>query len=321
MRAYQFLIIMGLLGAAFGAAAPASARPQYNAQQTEFRTGYRGHVFAYHYAWLNPQGQTEKMTFELKKEMAQQSNREFKRLSQEEFDAYTQSALNRYQPQNPKIQVRFVQTPGGYSANLSGNFVTPNELEREKQNIHTYMESLQQSFLKENLYHDYEKWGRLPDYGEITKLYTPRMAPVAEAIMKNTQGMSPRDRINYTLNFLQSIPYDVLTDRKNSNGSGYATPVEMLSRNLGDCDSKSVAFLSILRNMFPQTPMAIVLVPKHAFIGMLTAPQAGDATVEIDGYTFVLAEPVGPKLAKIGELHPDSARYLQRGDYTYVRVY
>ena len=302
------------------ASAQSQSQMRGSPTQLEFRTGYRGHTFVYHYQWLDVYNKTQSMSFELKKKMAQTSNKEFQRFDSHAQRNYVIDALKRYRPQNRKLTVKFVFEGGGFAPQFEGRFITPAEVDQEYVHIKSYVKRAQEEFVKQSLHKNYDRWGLLPDYAELTKLYTPRVEPVAAAILKNTQGQSPREKINYTLGFLQSIPYDQLLNRENSNGSGYATPVELFSRNIADCDSKSVAFLSILRNIFPQTPMALILVPGHAFVGMYTAPEPGDVTVMIEGEQYVMAEPVGPGRSRMGQLQPESLKAIQNGDYTYIRV-
>lgn len=313
MRALFYLFIFVLITGA----PPAFAVENYNAKQLDFRTGYRGHTFVYHYKWLSRSGQEQKMSFELKKQMAQSSNREFKRYSPEEEMQYVLAAMRDYKPIHPQIEVSVQRLEKSYRISYAG-FFTDAEIAKEKQAVEQYLKGLEQVYFKNSLYRLDERWGRLPDYIQIAQAYAPRVRPVAEAIDNNTRGFTPREKINYALEFLQSIPYDKLLKRENSNGSGYATPVELLSRNIADCDSKSVALMSILKNLFPQTPMVMVIVPGHAFVGVATALQPGDANIHLAGQTYVLAEPVGPALHPLGQVSAQSLQGLQKKDFSYL---
>ena len=318
MRAVLYILTMVLLLGALSLTTPPSFAVEIsNGKQLDFRTGYRGHTFAYHYKWLSRNGEEQTMSFELKKHMAQTSNREFQKFDLKEEQRYITEVMRLYRPLSHRIKVHVTPRERAYEIRFSGHATQP-EIDAERRAVEDYMKKAELKYSTERLYTIDKRWGRLPDYMAIANLYAPRVRPVAEAIEKNTQGMSPRQKINYALEFLQSIPYDTLKNRENSNGSGYATPVELLSRNIADCDSKSVALLSILRNMFPQTPMVMVIVPGHAFVGVATAMQPGDVNIQLNGQNYVLAEPVGPALQPLGEIEGRSLQSLQKKDFTYM---
>ena len=150
----------------------------------------------------------------------------------------------------------------------------------------------------------------LPDHVRIAQAYDAYVEPLALAIDQETQGMEPRDKVNFLLNFLQSIPYDQLLSRQYSNGSGFATPRDLLLKNRGDCDSKAVAFAAVMHRLMPDVTVMIVYIKDHAFIGATLPVVSGDKTIRSNNQIFVLAEPVGPAMERLGEISEKSRKEL-----------
>ena len=115
---------------------------------------------------------------------------------------------------------------------------------------------------------------------------------------------------------MQSIPYEMrvkVSDR-------YRRPLSILGRNKGDCDSKSVLFLALMRQAWPETQSAMVYIKGHAFAALGIEAERGDDTVKVDGDRWVGVEPVGPSLAQAGELGKTSRRKARWGRYDLARV-
>jgi hypothetical protein len=148
-----------------------------------------------------------------------------------------------------------------------------------------------------------------PDYRVIARRAGDLMRPVADAIAARAGG-DRRARIALALAFLQSIPYDELTDRNAANGIGFAVPAQMLHLNRGDCDSKATAMAALMAHLAPSVDTAILLLPGHAVLAAALPPQGGDRTVELDGETYVLMEPAGPAVLPVGRVGDDSRRLL-----------
>lgn len=57
--------------------------------------------------------------------------------------------------------------------------------------------------------------------------------------------------VNLVLSWVQSIPYNKLEERLNSNGAGYLPPLSVVVNNQGDCDSKAVLMTNPVRPLLP----------------------------------------------------------------------
>lgn len=149
-----------------------------------------------------------------------------------------------------------------------------------------------------------------PNYRRIARDAAPILKPVAEAITEQA-GLDARAQTALALTFLQSIPYDRLTDRDVTDGTGFAVPGEMLAINLGDCDSKATALAGLMRHFAPEVDTAMILLPGHAVLAAELPPLKLDKTIELRGKTFVLMEPAGPGIIPLGQVDPRSWAMLR----------
>jgi hypothetical protein len=189
------------------------------------------------------------------------------------------------------------------------------DVERDGQAIRTRIDSdlsaIQQQirdfaerFIRERLYTLSEDNTLRPDYARIARLAVDDLAPVAPAMRRWTQGMGRRETLARLLLFVQSIPYDGLEDRKTD--VGFLLPPLVLAENRGDCDSKAVTFAALTHLLYPDLPVAMVLLPRHAYLALGLKPEPGDQTLKLDKGVWTLAEAAGPGLLPIGRLAPET---------------
>ena len=75
---------------------------------------------------------------------------------------------------------------------------------------------------------------------------------------------------------------------------GFLLPQELLVRNAADCDSKVVLLASLLRGLYPDLPLGLVLLPDHALLGVAMPSEAGEQTLRLSGHRLLLVEAAGP---------------------------
>ena len=131
--------------------------------------------------------------------------------------------------------------------------------------------------------------------------YADDVAPVVTAL--GGPGTDPRTFADLALAFTQGIPYEKRARDR------YRRPLSLLGANAGDCDGKSTLFLTLMHAAWPDVALVMVYVPDHALVGLGLEPARGDDTFSRDGHTWVLAEPVGPRLATVG----DASRASRKG--------
>jgi hypothetical protein len=186
------------------------------------------------------------------------------------------------------------------------------EIERELGGIDATMEGFAADFFRERHYRlirtpDGERLIQ-PDFARIARAAAPHLAEAAAAVrdwtLADTGDGRRRSVLNGLLLFVQSIPYDALGDRADS--AGFLPPIQLLLENRGDCDSKSVLFAALAHQLYPDLPLAMVLLSGHAYVALGFAPEAFDTSLDYDGRRWTVAEPVGPHVSLIGELAPDT---------------
>ncbi len=108
------------------------------------------------------------------------------------------------------------------------------------------------------------------------------------------------------LGFVQSIPYRAGGDKR------VRKPMGVIARNKGDCDSKSTFYLALLHARFPELRTAVVYVPGHALVALDLPARPGDHVLRANGRDWVLAEPVGPGMTRIGEVGDHARKHLRK---------
>ncbi|MFC3094299.1 hypothetical protein DRW07_14570 [Alteromonas sediminis] len=160
-----------------------------------------------------------------------------------------------------------------------------------------------------------------PDHARYVQVYTEALIPASQAFYEKLgQGTDARDYINLLLSWIQSIPYSELSNRSESNGSGFSPPVELLNANRGDCDSKSVLAAAMIRAFLPTVPIRLVLLPKHALLGVAISQANGDEIINENGLQLVLMEPTGPAPFAFGEISETSRADIARDLYVLEEV-
>ena len=149
------------------------------------------------------------------------------------------------------------------------------------------------------------------DFASVARQQTRSVRSIASAIRRNTQGQPMRNRISYALNFMQSIPYDTLRSRNATGQIGFVEPLTLFDINRGDCDTKSTAMAAILRNLYPDLKMIMVLVPNHAFLAVAIPQRKGDNFVRYRGVNYVVLEAAGPALTPVGKAYPTTLGYIR----------
>ena len=159
----------------------------------------------------------------------------------------------------------------------------------------------------------------IPDYERLVLRYYPLMEKVADAFDDN--NLTQRQIANKILNFLQSISYNSLQQRDLEYFTGFFTPPTLFYKNEGDCDSKSVAFLSIINSLFSNTKAILILIPGHALIGLELTSQEKDQKLEHNGVHYILAEVAGPAVLPFGSISAKSIAAIKKKEIDQIIVF
>jgi hypothetical protein len=152
------------------------------------------------------------------------------------------------------------------------------------------------------------------DHAALAAKYAPEVRPIAEALRKGTEDA--RGYVERVLAFVQAIPYEPRPSR--NVDAGYRRPLGVIARNQGDCDSKGVLFLALVRAVYPDVPLAFIYVPNHALVGVGLPERDGDRSFVVDGVRYVYAEPVGPGLRELGQPTPEDRNAAKKGEIRIV---
>lgn len=157
----------------------------------------------------------------------------------------------------------------------------------------------------------------IPDHVRVMQQSRAALQPVSSAFV-DLYGKNNIRQISAKISeWIQKIPYQDLSDRQVSAGSGYSPPLKILAEHAGDCDSKAVLFAAILQNIFPKNSIAIVYFPDHAVVAAQIPPLANELTVTLQGLTYLIVDPTGPAPTKLGSLAQKYQTYLNNRQFTH----
>lgn len=146
------------------------------------------------------------------------------------------------------------------------------------------------------------------DHVRIALESRSELAPLAEQLKQqgSTETEARQKTVAHMLDFVQSIPYQLLDSQSGRQGKGFLSPRQVLEQNQGDCDSKVTLMAAMLAQLFPELKQAMVFVPGHALLGVALPAKPGEATLNREGETYLLMEPTGPAQLAMGQLAPTS---------------
>ncbi len=144
--------------------------------------------------------------------------------------------------------------------------------------------------------------------------FSDDLAPVVEGLGGRKED--PRVFAAKALSFVQTIPYE----DKGKKAGTYRRPLSLLGRNRGDCDSKTVLFLALMHQAYPELGLGLVLIKGHAFGAIAFGVEDGDTLLRVDDDKWVGVEPVGPALFELGQIGRGSKRALRRRRYRVIRA-
>ncbi len=144
--------------------------------------------------------------------------------------------------------------------------------------------------------HGYEEVNGLirPAHARLVVDYAAIVAPVAAALTR--PGDSASTYAARALTFVQAIPYE----SHGLSGDTYRRPLAVIDGDRGDCDSKAVLYLALVRSAFPDVGESLYYIPNHLYVG-LDLPGTG-TRITTAGRSFLVAEPAGPAQLPIGAL-------------------
>ena len=262
-------------------------------QKWKFETTYTDHKNKKH-----------TVSYELPAELIKLDLEEPLRYKKQEGAKYSANKINEWGKTQKGVKVRATARGGKLRYSVSGK---ASKIRPTMKKIKKVQREAQQQYMDREGYTMIRMGGRkgiVPDHIRHVEEYTDELQPLVQALGGPTQD--PRVFGNKALAFVQNIPYEkraLIKDR-------YRRPLSLIGRNKGDCDSKTVLYLSLMKSAYPNMSVGVVYIKGHAFGALEIEPKKGDKVIRKNEVKYVAVEPVGPKVARMGKVGPKSRRSL-----------
>lgn len=290
-----------------------------SADQLNYSREESGDFYRFNYQWLDRNEQEQSLSFVLTKEALFTRFRNFKAYKPKfaaQFIAKRIQKKLKEQP-IPNVQVHFQHQSGEIKINLKSR--NPKDLQTAERKIAAMELELSAQYLADNFYQRFTTYNNLkgikPDHTKIAEFSADDLKSLKEPILENVSIKNIRKVTDFTLGFIQSIPYATLESRLSAPGAGFSTPLKLLWENQGDCDSKVTLLGAMLRALMPRIKMIFVFIDQHALIGIEVPPRAGETTLVVDNATYVIAEPTGPAMLPLGQVSVESEQAILHQHY------
>ena len=290
------------------------------AQQVDFSKQQIQDDVTLTFQWQNKQSEIQNLSFKESGKAFFQPFRNFRAYNAESAQRTIVKktlALWREQPV-ANVQLSVSRQSGNHDFSLQAR--DDESLNKAQVHLRKLSAQAQNDYLKQRYYHIFTRYDGVkaikPDHIRIAEESVPLFSALKPTILEIVELRNIRKVTNYSLNFIQSIPYSPLESRVTSAGAGFVPPMQVLYQNQGDCDSKVTLTTSLLRNLMPRIEMIMIFIDGHALMGINAPIQGGDFTLSHNGITYVLAEPTGPATLPLGKISPESELAIHAGMYT-----
>lgn len=290
-----------------------------NAKQISFSKYLKDDHHTFNYQWLDHDNQQQSMSFSLTKAALFERFRMLKSYQGEFAQKSIMRTVRKQLKDEPLkgVQTFFVQKNGDMIIQIKGR--NDEDVAQGYQKVKEIEKKASEQYFKDNYYqlfttHD-EQSGVKVNHVSIANESIADFKSLKPIILDKVSIQNVREVTNFVLSFVQTIPYSTLESRITSSGAGFNPPAKLLWENQGDCDSKMALTATILRALMPRMNMAMIYIDQHAFIGIAIPATAGEMSIEHLGVNYLLGEPTGPALYKLGELAPESELAIDQGRY------
>jgi len=289
------------------------------AKQIHFSKQPQGNQYVFHYQWLDHKSQEQSISFALSQPALFERFRMLKTY-QNEFAQKTiirQVKKQLHKQPLDGAQAFFKKRAGKILIKVKG--LKDNNVALAYQKVKALEQEATKQYFKNNYYqrfttHDRQTGIKL-DHVSIASDSVGDFKALKPVILDKVAINSVREVTSYILSFVQSIPYSRLESRLSSSGSGFNPPAKLLWENQGDCDSKMTLTAALLHALMPRLNMVMIYIDKHAFIGIAIPSNVGEMTINYQGKRYLLAEPTGPALYRLGKIAPESELAIAQGRY------
>jgi len=134
------------------------------------------------------------------------------------------------------------------------------------------------------------------------------------------QGLNFYEFEKLLLSFVQEIKYvKVPLYRGKYYTQGLYTPIEILVKKRGDCDSKSILLATLLCSI-TETKMILIDLKRHMIVGIEGNPRSGQTYLQLGNKNFILCE-TSTGVWLPGNIDNSIKRQLKRGQYKVIKLY
>ena len=295
------MVIFSLILLAFMLGVPFTAQ----AKQTRFEIVKQSKQWSFDVHWKDHGLKPHRVEFSLPEARIQNDLSVPLRFDQRAANLEVVRAINAYGETFQNVQLKARMNPAGKLDVRARGPVGPTQ--KAMNGVKRVQTDAMQSYMKRNGFAKL-KGKVIPNHVRYVRLYAQQVAPLARAM--GAGDLNRRQFAARALSYVQSIPYE-----KGRNGSdkGFRPPLSVLAQNRGDCDSKAVLYLALLRAAHPKTETAMVYMKGHAFVGLGIPVRQGDVGFSVRGEEWLIAEPVGPAQTPLGDAARHSKRKARQG--------
>jgi len=295
----RLLALLAVLALSLLAAGPAAA------QQTNYSVKKGDSMWHFKVNWKDAEGERHEVNYALPTRYLKEDLEEPLKYKPRKAAKYVSKAVNEWAgtQRGVKIKAKINSEDG---VDISGSGKDGDKLDAAMEAVEQVRDDAMERYLTQNGYTTLDDM-IIPDHGLHVREYADDLAPLVNALGGPTDD--PREFGALALSYVQSIPYEQrarVSDR-------YRRPLSILGRNIGDCDSKTVLYLAMMHQAYPELPLAMVYIKGHAYGALGVEAERGDRTFKADGQAWVGVEPVGPAVAAVGDLGKYSRRKSRFG--------
>lgn len=262
--------------------------------QTGFELDKGASAWHFELRWKDAQGRKDAIAFDLPATALLADREEETWLPRRELNDAVAAAVRRWAKGLDGVEVKVIDDGGPLQLKASGR----GDVRGALRDAEAVAAEATDAWLAENRFTRTRDGAVTFDHAALVGDYDDALRPVAEALREGVVG--DRAFVERALSFVQSLPYEA---RKRKGGDpGYRRPLALLSRDRGDCDSKTVLFLGLVEAGAPDLPLAVVYVPGHALAGVGLPREKGDRVFSAGGDRYLWAEPVGPAQLPLGQV-------------------
>jgi hypothetical protein len=104
-----------------------------------------------------------------------------------------------------------------------------------------------------------------------------------------------------------------MADRLTSQGGDFSAPVDVIFQNKGNPDSKATLGLALFQALFPDAPLVLIILPRHALLGIGMPHRESERTLRLQGEEYLLMEVASANKMLVSQAAPSSWQAINAG--------